>query len=669
MDMQAMPMKDMHNTFWREGQVVVAFRSTTPLVSSDGQNQGGLILEELNLERQRRQLNDFLAENGLPYTLNFYQPIEYQEPVPSRPLEEPDFVQEPGQPGHTQESPLARERRILYRHAGARSNAGFTPPPGIYLLGLVEPIQSEFGEIVTNAVVFFDFTLAGGGAHAAMSSSMPGMEGSTQSGDANGDGDGNGEKQQGPVVQIVNALNNGLYTLNTQAVPVSGTCPNWLHAATGNPDAFVPQGCPLIPPIPVEDACSFWHFHLPLLSPEPLRHMTGEEVTVFVLDSLPERGVIAHAATRAGDDNLLLFDVNRNVTFNYDVWNQWMAENGDPVIPPMAESKDVYGRHYIVKMPDHGLYIAGIVHDIAPHARVECVRMLGDFCVGDSTLFLMTLQYIQNRMLPGGDLYRRPVVINLSNVMPTIAEAKSEGLNPNEGVPDSVLKAVYYSLLALTQHGAIIVASAGNEADLREDPTGQRPPALHPAAFGNPPLASGGYSLPGLHGVIPVGAVDKNGNAASYSCYPGPNGVATYGGEVPFVDPAEPPSKDPYVIVSDALRGIYSSPRYPALSQDDAAPNEPVPQHKAPNDRGWAYWIGTSFATPIISAVTARVLEWKLRGGPVGNVRAAVVAAGGGTQTLWNDLDPAIGVAGGQTMGPMLLAVQECQIMDKDDED
>jgi len=385
--------------------------------------------------------------------------------------------------------------------------------------------------------------------------------------------------------------------------------------------------------------------------------MTGEGVTVFVLDTLPERDVISHAVTRAGDDNLLLFDVSRNMTFNYDIWNAWIVGGGDPMIPQLAVGKDVYGRHYAFRMPDHGLFIAGIVHDIAPHARVECIRIMGDYCVGDSDLFSSALQYIQNRMLPGGDLYRRPVVINLSNVMPTIEEAKSAGIDPSGSVTNDVLASVRLTIQALVQLGAIVVASAGNEADLREDPSGMRPPALHPAAFGYPPDA--------IHGVIPVGAVDKDGHATSYSCYPGPNGIATYGGEVPAVDPAEPPSADPDVIFSDAVRGIYSAARYPALSKDP-----PALPFKAPNSRGWAYWIGTSFATPIISAVAARVLELQHKGGSVGDVPAAIIGAAGGTQTLWNDLDPAAtGVAAGWAMGPMLLAMQECLVMEEDDDD
>lgn len=648
MDMQGMPMDEMHNTFWRKQQVVVTFHSATPLVSSDGVYQGGPILTKLDLELQREKLNTFLADNGLHYTLNFYQPDEDDD----------------SQGSHSME-----KRRFLHWGARHKSRDNFTPPPGVYLFGLSEPIQSDFGEVATSVVTFFDFTPTGGGTQAAMSSVTREMKGPSGNDDAStgrGD-DGDGEeppRNPSPVVRIVNRFDEELEALNNDLqVPISAASPNWLWSGTG----YVPEGCPLTPPIPVDDACSFWHFHLPLLSPGELHSMKGEGVTVFVLDTLPDREVIEHATTRAGDDNLLLFDVSRNVTFNYDIWNYWTTHTGDPRIPPLSVGKDVYGRHYTFKMPDHGLFIAGIVHDIAPHARVECIRIMGEFCVGDYNLFSSALQHIHNRMIPGGDLHHRPVVINLSNVIPTIAEAQSAGLDPSAGVTDAVITPIYYSLKALAELGATIVASAGNEADLRLNPSGMRPPALHAAAFGNPPDPVSTV-IHEIHEVIPVGAVDKDGSPTSYSCYPGANGIATYGGEVPEVEPPKAPippsSEPPDVTVCDAIRGIYSSTRYPALSKDP-----PALPYRAPNSRGWAYWVGTSFATPIISAVAARVLEWKLKGGPVTDVRTAVIGACGTTETLWNKLDPSTGVPGGWIKKPMLLAVQECQVMDKDDDD
>jgi hypothetical protein len=643
MNMQGMPgmaMDEMHNTFWRKEQVAATFHSATPLVSTDGMNQGGIILDELNLELQRQRLNAFLAQHGVNFTLNFYQPVEPEVSRQSHPM---------------------KKRHLFHPRTMHQGRESFTPPPGVYLFGLSEPIRTKYGELATSVVAFFDFT--------PNRNTQPGMSGmKSEMGDSPADDedstgfgdDGDGEEppprsKLSPVIRIVNTFNRGLDTLNSERVPIGGASPNWLWGGT----PYTPQGCPSNPPIPVGDACSFWHFHLPMLSPGELQSMTGEGVTVFVLDTLPEREVISRAATRAGDDNLLLFDVERNVTFNYDIWNYWTVTLGDPPIPPLAVGKDVYDRHFAFRMPDHGLFIAGIVHDIAPHARVECIRIMGNFCVGDSNIFLSALQYIQNRMLPGGDLYQKPVVINLSNVMPTLEEAKSAGLDLKGVVTASVLASVYNSILALAQSGAIVVASAGNEADLRKHSSGIRPAALHPAAFGNPP-DPGSTGIQAIHGVIPVGAVDKYSNTTSYSCYPGPNGIATYGGEVPDVEPDNPPSNDPDVIISDAVRGIYSAAHYPPESKDP-----PARQYKAPNNRGWAYWVGTSFATPVISAVAARVLELKLRGGPMGDVPGAIIGAGGAAQTLWNNLDD----SGTSAHGPMLLAVQECQVMEEDDED
>ncbi|HVB22921.1 MAG TPA: S8/S53 family peptidase [Ktedonobacteraceae bacterium] len=626
MNTQGTPMSEMHNTFWRENQVVVTFYSTTPLVSTDGTHQGYRILENLNLDLQRQKLNAFLAEHDLPFTLSFYKSNEgddFQKSLPSEVAASPDLGAE------------------------QKDRGNFNPPPGVYLFGLRKPIQSDFGEVATSVTTFFDFTAKPGSMQPA------GTEG-TSMGDGGNDGnDGTDGKNERPgyrsVVPIVNTFNKGLETLNKERqMPISAAAPNWLWGGTG----YVPQGCPLMPPVPVDNACSFWHFHLPQLSPEQLLTMTGKGVTVFVLDALPDQDVITQAVQKAGDTNLLLLDVSRSVTFNYDVWNNWVTQGNNANIPPLAVGKDVYDRHFAFEMPDHGLFIGGIVHDIAPRAQIECIRVLSDYCVGDSDLFLNALQYIQNRLLPGGDLYQQPVVINMSLVMPTLEEAESDGIDVSGSVTNDVLTLVLQAIQALVQSGAIIVASAGNEADLRNNPLGLRPPALHPAAFANPPVS--------IAEIIPVGAVDKYGCATSYSDYPGPRGIATYGGEFPAVNPPQPPSNNPVVAISDAMQGIYSATFYPPLSED--APALPYP---TPDGHGWAYWIGTSFATPIISAVAARVLEWQASGGLVVNVPNAILAAAGASQTQWNNLDPATsGVPGGSTTGPMLLAVQRCQIED-----
>ena len=137
--------------------------------------------------------------------------------------------------------------------------------------------------------------------------------------------------------------------------------------------------------------------------------------------------------------------------------------------------------------------------------------------------------------------------------------------------------------------------------------------------------------------VISVGAVDKYGRAAPYSNYPQEppyhNGIATYGGGIPMPVPPLGPGghvppgdhgPDPQTMTSaidvDGVIGIYTTPNYPALSRDDSKQF-----YKSPTKSyDWAYWSGTSFAAPIISAVAARLLQLKSSSWP-SNQRAAEV--------------------------------------------
>jgi hypothetical protein len=102
-------------------------------------------------------------------------------------------------------------------------------------------------------------------------------------------------------------------------------------------------------------------------------------------------------------------------------------------------------------------------------------------------------------------------------------------------------------------------------------------------------------------------------------------------------------------------RGIYSSVEFPPLSLDP-----PAQYYTAPNDHAWAYWVGTSFATPIISALAARVLEAN------GGIPDVLNAASDTTQ--WDRLDPSLDGSSTAT-GSMLIAAQHCVHKDRDDKD
>jgi subtilisin family serine protease len=645
MDMQQMPMGNAHNTFWRDDQVTILFQSSQPLITGDG-GLNPAPVKDLDLDEQRRRINDFLKRKHIPATLQFLKEIEHPFPVEAN------------------STPNAAERVLR--------KAGLELPPGVYPFGFKEPIGPTDRPIATSVVSFFQ--IEPGPTQGASGNTSMGMsrshgesrnENSRDDHDDDDDRDEDHDRDDGKekgstshlVRRIVNALNENLEELFVNRhIPITIAAPHWLGG--GTPDD-TGQGCPLTPPIPVStgDTCSNYHIQLPDLSSD-LQSRTGHGVTVFILDAFPERGIISRAAQDVGARNPLLSSVDASVAFDYDLMSgvqamQVIAETNNAFV-----GKDVYGQHYPILLADHGLFVAGIVHDLAPGARIECIRVLEDLCVGDlHTISRALWQIFLRKAFNTGDLFGQPVVINLSLVIPTQEEAHSQHVKTTLG---DLWKNVGDPLLSLSQQGVVIAASAGNEGDLRENPAGIRPGALFPAAYGNPPTPAAPHHVV-IDGVIPVGAVNGSEGPSTYSCYPGPleYGVATYGGEVPTVvgSSTANPVSNPNVVVSDALRGIYSSVEFPPLSSVPADPSE---QYYTPtNESAWAYWVGTSFATPIITAVAARILELN-PGLTSKEVHQAVLALASGT-TNWQNLDPATsGVGSGPVQGKVLKACQPC---------
>jgi hypothetical protein len=627
--------KFMHNVFWNENQVAFTFGSDITIVSGEPPaSNKQTIISSLNLQT----LNDFLARHQ--FSLSSFTEVDTLRPVEKEP-------------------PQIQLRA---------SEDDLNSPIGKYLF------SSGENEQATTVIGFFHFAESTGTQPMkASSSSMPGK------GKSDDDHGGMGNPAKGPVPRIVNLINTHLKELIGLGVPIVAASPVWLCGSTQQ--VPTPQGCPAIPPIPIsgDQSCpsypGLWPITLPDLSakmPPP----TGKGVTVFIFDTLPQQGQVAAAAAGAGGKNKLLLDVSSNViphSHYFTLPNN--LENPGLTLPKTG--KDIYGRLVGFDMPDHGLFIAGIVRDLAPDATIECMRVLSDYCVGDLATLTKALELIHNRMsrvnpdtkFTKGDLYKRPVVINMSLVIPpTDKEAKKLGFKPK--LTNLLRKHLLDPMNRLSELGAVFTASAGNEGDLRVgskamNPKHVRPFALYPSAFA--------YNVPPdpVPRVIPVGAVRSDKTPASYSCYPGIKGIATFGGEVPDANPPKPPRKPPtpttdcrtYAEDIDAVVGIYSSASYPALSIDDC--NQTYP---APNSNGWAYWVGTSFATPIISAVLARILE--LKGGvlaPGVDLLVDITNTVSTSLVTWTNLDPSIGSGGSET--GRMIKVEQCRPVEEDGED
>ncbi|WP_220210582.1 S8/S53 family peptidase [Reticulibacter mediterranei] len=615
---------NMHDTTWRDDQVMIVFHSDIPLITPDGMLNRDRLLKGLNLPWQLQQINQFLSDQLDPTA---------QNPVRLAFLDDRDLPA----PDPSKERPSVNE---------IDSDESSQLYQGVYLFGLKDAIKKDFATIQTSVHGFFHLI-------------KEPVQGHSKD-----------QNNRALVPTVVNTLNKGVVGLNKEGVHIAFAAPTWLCGGTQ-----ITQGCPVSPPAPVDSNCSDWHIEVPELDQHPeLKESKGDDVKVFILDALPEPVFIANAVQNAGNTNGLLHAVQETVTFDYSlmsgVQGVFLMQHSNAA----GVGKDVYGERYPILLPDHGLFIAGTVRDIACNADIECIRVLNDLCVGDMQTLTAALCKIYQRLLEKnpdtnerGDLFGKSVVINLSLVIPTEDEAMSSGIevattdpgSPNAGFDNILREGVWQILRSLAEAkdaDVVIVASAGNEGDGREMAMSSpmlRPRALYPAALSD-----------SIENIIAVGAVTKTGDAASYSCYPGSHGIGAWGGELPDPSKGEvvPPkstdvgSDHPKVTFNDALIGIYSNVVYPPLSAAPASP--PEQYYTPPNQSGWAYWIGTSFATPIVSAAVARVLQWKKQTGSsesVYKLLANLIPADQRVQ--WANVVP-----NGETIeGFRLRATQDCR--------
>jgi hypothetical protein len=487
--------------------------------------------------------------------------------------------------------------------------------------------------------------------------------------------------QQDSTPGLVSLLNGAPGDFSSSEATFVASGPDWFNGGTQGPNGVITHGCPTMPSVQVEEPCNLYKYNLPQQFSLP-QDGTGKGVTVFVLDTIPDPDSIRSAANDPGSNDVLLSNMAQNMVSVasdgtvtppgatsavppaikvYHTQLPDVLENPSPDQP--ATGKDIYGRLVGFPIPDHGLFIAGIIRDLAPDANIECIRVLNDYGVGNTTVLIDALTNINNRLGPGGDLNGQRVVINMSLVAtPANEEIEDFGYTLQTIMPTRL--ALLNPMELLAAQGVVFAASTGNDSDPTDtppmNPNGLRLGPRYPAAFAYP-----GVSDMGLDAMIPVGAVDNQGNVTVYSNYPGTNGIATYGGQRPQPDPANPGATVTNIIPPiDAPRGVFSSTLYPALAMEDtelfhSSPPFNYPEHLRNGSTTWAYWAGTSFATPVISAIAARILEtWQPTDPSVRDiiVKAAMQQSVNST-TNWTNLESSYETAS----GPMILVTQDCQ--------
>ena len=388
-----------------------------------------------------------------------------------------------------------------------------------------------------------------------------------------------------PMPMAVSYLHANLEQLAQEGLAIVSVMPNWLVMAA---PVFYGIGGPALPPRPapspnlpaVGNAAVGWHMAF-VDQTIPLDRNGAEDVVVAILDTAHHPDRLRSAATRPEwRRNWLLQRFN----------TQLRSENGSfsieydryPVTNDVRTGRDAENEPRYYFMPDHGLFVAGLIRDIAPRARLRLIRILNDFGGCDLYNLFAALTDLEHEL--AARTIRR-LVINLSlTVMTDIRRLPyvwfdhrqwqtvqlSGVIHMLQSLEDG-LRLLFESLYA---QGALVVAAAGNDSG-HAAKKGQlpRPPRV-PACYDTT------LSVTSVNSHFQPSQFANAANLASAN-----TGVATFGGDGHIlIDSNSMP---------DAVRGLYISPTFPLGEQ---------------NTTGWADWSGTSFATPIISALAAHYL-------------------------------------------------------------
>jgi hypothetical protein len=368
---------------------------------------------------------------------------------------------------------------------------------------------------------------------------------------------------------------------------LEGVSPNWLMS--GSPSGPGSTGGPGGRPTPYEGQANNQEFKFAVLPEILALHVSGRDepgtnVVVAILDTAP----------KLNDE-----DKDSVLDWIYSKWVGKVPENGqsllrtllgpdgklqevhydddvDQPIPGVWPGGYIQAEDHDYEMTDHGLFVAGIIHSIAPQAKIHLFQVLNRYGVGDLQSIAQALQMIQNdhETFPKDRL-----LINLSLTI-NIPLEKAHG--KNDTMLQKIMKNKAWSerqgqiieriCNSLYARGSKVIAAAGNQGKNQ-----YRPRACYPAAFES---VLGVGALPKSEKPDPV---TKKFHATSYSNRsdrPERTGITTLGGEEGE---------------EQGILGIY-------LEEFPESQGHPQPSQSS---NGWGWWAGTSFATPIITGMIA----------------------------------------------------------------
>lgn len=395
------------------------------------------------------------------------------------------------------------------------------------------------------------------------------------------------------VRDVANTINRRLRQAvtpaNRKAWCVHAATPNWLSVGAQDDGT---TGGPASRPAPAPQGnWGFW-FDDPALN-DLVQTGAGEGVVVAVLDTSPASADVvrqkADDLAAAGKPNWLLSNVASTVS---------IAE------PPSCQPAELQHLQHVVPncgpavrpdheyfMPDHGLISCGVIRNVARNAEIHLIRVLTDNGVGDMLRLVKTLAALPECFLSDG---KKKLVVNLSLMVdvpteeehlrfwlpktyenPRVLRQRWGEVSRNLRMTHSTLEE---TIAWLNEMGVLVIAAAGNDGFSSATRPEPRLPARYDDVFGVAAVCRDSCDQPA--------AFSNRGDVVVMG-----NGVAVFGGNAHEAADGGPPVIDTNVPDVDAVVGVFSS--------------DQLPFGGGPNETGWVYWSGTSFATPVISGIAA----------------------------------------------------------------
>lgn len=370
--------------------------------------------------------------------------------------------------------------------------------------------------------------------------------------------------------------------------------PNWLisasqvHATSGGPSSV-----PVEPQPVVTSDSDDWKFKLlPQVTVTSAEDVNNSTVEVIILDTAPTRATFDHAVANI-NNNPLWDSLTTNGIVYHDpgvsvpvgpklhVYYSATAELAAIQVGNPPEAHHNNGHPYDTS--DHGLFIAGIIHNLAHNARIHLVRVLNDYGVGTIETLALGLNIIldTDAANPHFDILnnivvncsltvnfdfgldKKNILIRLKNIAGAVTQAILNDEFPE--FVENMQKGIewYCDVVGLNNNTGMIFSAAGNNSE----PGKVKRPPLYPAAF------------------LPVIGVGANEDYSHEPDRPKHDGALTMGGKMKRSTNCNHAHKDKNSILSLFL-------------QDTVAPDC---RQNVGNSTGWARWAGTSFSSAVVA--------------------------------------------------------------------